>query len=580
MTMGRGRSPRTDPAHTILYEPGRLSPPRDPAGDGDVEARVRASLENPFNDRQTRALSRSFTDRVSLLWGPPGTGKTTVLAAIVLGWFERAWLLGEPLTIGVCASNYNAMDNLLTSIADLLERRSARAGEPPVPATIARVRSSSAQPPADGRFADVERDSAAGLRLARELDAPSGCTVVGGTWMQLEKLAKASSPTEDPVARWFDLLLIDEASQMGVAYAAAYFLLLKDDANVVLAGDHRQLGPIYGFQMDNIEDGLFDCIFTYMQEAHAIDPTALDQNYRTNAEIAAWPRERFYGEGYEAFQPKRRLALTLPDAADASPVGWPEQLPWSGELLKILDPDLPVAVVTYEAQTHTLSNPFEAQVAAALSLLYRRLLERDEGEIADDEFWGERLGIVTPHRAQMANIRNLLEHAAGMRPTSLPFVDTVDRFQGQERDMVISSYTVADRDFVASEEGFILDPRRFNVTLTRARSKFVMFVSEAVLQHLPSDADAARDAAHLQLFVENYCSAVDEEIVLPFANRHGVTEMKCRLRGRRHVTVNPEKRPFIEDELLRVRLEEDRTDGGGGNSGGHTPGREIDNRGM
>ena len=56
--------------------------------------------------------------------------------------------------------------------------------------------------------------------------------------------------------------------------------------------------------------------------------------------------------------------------------------------------------------------------------------------------------------------------------------------------------------------------------------------------------------------------------------------MKCRLRGRRYVPVSSEKRPFIEDELLRVCSEEDGTDGGGGNSGGHTPGREIDNRGM
>lgn len=72
--------------------------------------------------------------------------------------------------------------------------------------------------------------------------------------------------------------------------------------------------------------------------------------------------------------------------------------------------------------------------------------------------------------------------------------------------MVITSYTVADRDFVASEEEFILDPRRFNVTLTRARSKFVMFVTDAMVQHLLSDAAVATDAAHLQLFVENYCS--------------------------------------------------------------------------
>lgn len=532
MTRRRTGSPRTEPAHTILYEPSRLLPPHDPPDAEDVLAWVGPSLENPFNDRQERALARSFTDRVSLLWGPPGTGKTTVLAAIVLGWLERAWIAGEPITIGVGASNYNAIDNLLGSVADHLERRLERVGEPPMPTTIARVRSSYAQPPADARFADVERNSSAGLRLSRNLDAPSECTVVGGTWMQLEKLAKGRSEDEEPSARWFDLLVIDEASQMGVAYAAAYFLLLREEANVVLAGDHRQLGPIYGFQVENTEGGLFDCIFTYMQETHSVEPTALDRNYRTNAEIAAWPRERFYEGEYEAFRPERRLAITLPDSGDAEPAGWPEHIPWTQEWLRILDPAIPVTVVTYDAQTHTLSNPFEAQAVAALTLLYRRILENEEAGLTDDEFWGERLGIVTPHRAQMSSIRNLLENAAGMRPTSLPFVDTVDRFQGQERDMVLASYTVADRDFVASEEEFILDPRRFNVTLTRARSKFVMFVSDAIVEHLPSDAEVARDAAHLQLFVENYCSD-GELITLPFLDRRGLTEVTCHLRGHR-----------------------------------------------
>jgi hypothetical protein len=87
-------------------------------------------------------------------------------------------------------------------------------------------------------------------------------------------------------------------------------------------------------------------------------------------------------------------------------------------------------------------------------------------------------------------------------------------------------------DFVASEEAFILNPRRFNVTLTRARSKFIMLVSEAILQHLPSDADVARDAAHLQLFVEEYCASIREAIVLPYVAGTTLVHMPCTLRGR------------------------------------------------
>ena len=127
----------------------------------------------------------------------------------------------------------------------------------------------------------------------------------------------------------------------------------------------------------------------------------------------------------------------------------------------------------------------------------------------------------------MALIRNkLLEIGFTGVP---PIVDTVDRFQGLERDFIIASYTVADSDFIRSEEDFILNPRRFNVTLTRPRSKFVMFVSQSLVQHLPSDIDTARAAANLQLFVTEYCNS-SEQISLPITIRNSPKLVNCQLR--------------------------------------------------
>jgi hypothetical protein len=269
-----------------------------------------------------------------------------------------------------------------------------------------------------------------------------------------------------------------------------------------------------------------------MQETHDVEPIMLEKNYRTNVEIGDWPKLRFYSEGYEAFHPQRRLQITLPNYGPNPPPGWPPSLSWNPEYLRILDPALPVAVITYDARTYTLSNPFEAQMVAGLSYLYRRILIESGAYRGDEDFWLERLTIVTPHRAQMATIRNLLVDAAGMPVDPPPFVDTVDRVQGQERDLIVASYAVADRDFIRAEEGFILEPRRFNVTLTRARSKFVMLVSDALIQHLPSDAQVARDASHLQLFAENYCSSVNQPMDLRFFDNGVAVPMHCRLRGR------------------------------------------------
>jgi hypothetical protein len=147
-------------------------------------------------------------------------------------------------------------------------------------------------------------------------------------------------------------------------------------------------------------------------------------------------------------------------------------------------------------------------------------------------FWADKAGLVTPHRAQIATIRNLL--GVDMMPTvtGMSFVDTVDRFQGQERDLIVASYTVSDPDFIATEEAFILDPRRFNVTLTRAKSKFILLVSQTLLAHLPAELQVANEAAHMQLFTEHYCE-LPTKVVLPYRTQSGIVEQRQCLKYRR-----------------------------------------------
>jgi hypothetical protein len=500
---------RTEPAHSFLYAPSQLDKPQAFFETNSLHECVNLYLKDPLNERQSEAFIHSFDNRLTLLWGPPGTGKTTADAGIIMGWLEHAWSLEMPLSICVGSSNYNAIDNVLVEIADLLERRNEILGNYPE-THLLRVRSSYRKPSQDPRLKDVERNSIAAKELAENLSSPSACYIIGGTWMQLGQMAQDNR--QIPAADWFDLLLIDEASQVSVASAGAYYLLLKQWAHVVLAGDHRQLGPIYGFQMRDTNKGLFDCIFTYMEETHEVAKVGLDQNYRSNDEITGWPRDRFYTPGYQAFRPKRRLDIIIPDYEGEPPEDWPDQLPWSNEFLRLLDPAWPVAIVSYPPDMYTLSNPFEAQMVSALAYLYRRILKDNGKNPSDKKFWKKMLGIVTPHRAQMSSIKNLLVSSAGMPLDPPPFVDTVDRFQGQERELMIASYAVADRDFVTNEE------------------EFIWFISDAIIQHLPSDADVARDAAHLQLFVENYCNSLTEKFYLPFFD-NGVTRyMPCKLR--------------------------------------------------
>ena len=287
-----------------------------------------------------------------------------------------------------------------------------------------------------------------------------------------------------------------------------------------------------------------DSVFGYLQQTHRIEPVQLVLNYRTNEAIAAWPRRRFYGGRYLAHAPDRRLRLTTPvPATPRPPPGWPARLPWSPHWAAVLDPDLPVAVLTYPARQHALSNAFEAQVAAALALLLRRHLPRPgadarvaggDGRGGEAEalrrFWAEQVAIVTPHRAQRSLIANMLVGAGAFPRRPPPRVETVDAVQGQEREVVIASYGASDPDFIAAEAPFLLDPRRFNVTLTRARTKFVALLSDSLLRHLPADPDAAARVGDVQLFVLRYCRPIGV-FWLPYRDGGLARTVPVRLRG-------------------------------------------------
>src|SRR5262245_66522423 len=83
------------------------------------------------------------------------------------------------------------------------------------------------------------------------------------------------------------------------------------------------------------------------------------------------------------------------------------------------------------------------------------------------------LGIVVPHRAQKALLQARLPHLAGA-------VDTVERFQGGERDLIIVSATVSDLAYAQSESNFLLEPRRLTVAVSRPKRKLIVLASQAL----------------------------------------------------------------------------------------------------
>ena len=85
-------------------------------------------------------------------------------------------------------------------------------------------------------------------------------------------------------------------------------------------------------------------------------------------------------------------------------------------------------------------------------------------------------------------------------------VDTVERFQGHQRDVIIASFALGDPDQIEDEEEFLMRLNRFNVMASRARAKLVVLVSRQVVDHLAKEVEVLRESRLLKVFAESFCN--------------------------------------------------------------------------
>jgi len=102
----------------------------------------------------------------------------------------------------------------------------------------------------------------------------------------------------------------------------------------------------------------------------------------------------------------------------------------------------------------------------------------------------DRLALLSPHRAQNNAIAVRLRDLLGDSGVHLPVIDTVERLQGAERDVILFAITTSDPDHVMSE--FLNNPNRFNVAITRARQKLIVVGSRMFFLAVPQDEEALR----------------------------------------------------------------------------------------
>lgn len=113
-------------------------------------------------------------------------------------------------------------------------------------------------------------------------------------------------------------------------------------------------------------------------------------------------------------------------------------------------------------------------------------------------------------------------------------VDTVERFQGQERDVIVASFGIGDADLIRAEDEFLFSLRRFNVLASRDRAKLIVLAPESLIEYLPNEATILSQAHLLKGYVQNYCNLV-ATLDLPFLDDDALT-IRGGLLHQRHAT--------------------------------------------
>jgi len=409
----------------LLERPAPEPPPAAPLVPGPATAGL--------NGSQAETVARVLAgERLVLLHGPPGTGKTRTLAALASA------LLGRGRRVLLAAYTHQAVDQAL----EMVLRAGAGGG-----AALVRVGHPLAvRPDLHGHLAPpgpVEtvraRCTAAGL--------------VAATVRALHGPAFAGLPR-------FDVLILDEATQVLEPLALPLLLLAE---RALLAGDPHQLPPLVaGSGPGNGPDAAARrSLFQRWQAAYPAQMVALDTQYRMNDALLSFPARRFYGGALRCAGPAvaaRALPLEgAPAAAGEETAGGSEGALSPAERAALLD----------GAQALVFLPALDAPPAGALR--FPAAAGRTVAAVAlllGAGLAPEALGVIVPFRAQVAEVRRRLAGSPG----AAVVVDTVDRFQGSEREVIVLGLCNAG----GTVPGLLRDGRRFNVALTRARAKLVL----------------------------------------------------------------------------------------------------------
>ena len=423
-----------------------------------------------LNKTQEKAVNEVlWTKDVMVVHGPPGTGKTTTLVEAINETLRRE------SQVLVCAQSNMAVDWISEQLVDrgipvlrvgnptrvndkmlsfTYERRFE--GHPEYPQlwslrkAIREMRSKRKRG-SESYHQQLDRLKSRATELEVRINAELfqearviACTLTGAANRVLEGMK-------------FTTLFIDEAAQ---ALEAACWIPIRKVSRVIFAGDHQQLPPTVK-SIAALKAGLGKTLMERIVENKPEIVTLLQVQYRMNDQIMQFSSREFYNG----------MLQTAPEIKYRGILDYDNPISWYNT------DDLPDDI---ESKEEFVGESF-GRINKAEAELTLQHLELYYGRIGKQRILDERIdvGIISPYRAQVQLLRRMIKKREFFKPyRHLISVNTVDGFQGQERDVIILSLVRSNDE---GQIGFLRDLRRMNVAITRARMKLIILGSVGTL---------------------------------------------------------------------------------------------------
>lgn len=442
------------------------------------EPKLDTAVNDGLNQSQVEAVEFALAAQdVAIIHGPPGTGKTTTVVALIRAAIQR----GQQIL--ACAPSNQAVDNICTGLI-ASGTSIVRLGHPArvlphlqahtLDALVAdhddvklakklrqdamRLHSDASKwrraRPEKGEKQAIREEARAMVAEATQLESQAVEQILATTPVILSTLTGLDSTLIG--ARTFDLCVIDEAGQ---STEPASWIAINRAEKVVLAGDHQQLPPTILSKQAEREGFGHSLLEQLMLREDVPIARRLDVQYRMNKAIMNFSSNQFYEGSLQAdTSVAEHLLSDLPGVA-------------KNELTETAVSYIDTAGASYDEEIEpdgtSRRNPQEADF----------LVQKIEQLLAAGVL-PNQIGIITPYSAQVRYLDEKLDEAIE--------VNSVDGFQGREKEVILISLV---RSNIKGDVGFLAETRRMNVALTRARRKLIVIGDSATITTHPFYAD-------------------------------------------------------------------------------------------